>query len=322
MIIIVSIGIVIALLSVVVGVIYLVLVNVLSVDAVGWLQELSERIVRRAATLHLPEPHRDREEEWRSGLEPYSNRPITMLFVALRIWRNARRTGVEAQRLLDSATVDEELVDAQEAPLVALADDLAPYKLRKQWLVNGGHLALALAGRRARVETLNGDLTVTRQAARFVGDLQAAIVAMLNDCGLGLVGDVGVEMLTAVEGGEPELVGQVLHRFKRADLRPFFDELDTSVGSIVRVSVARTGRIPASIKFVFDTLQELLMDLESFQDYGLLVAGRVKLEERRDCAAMERYRNLLEGVFTEQEVSTRVAEIGAAWEGHRLVVGP
>jgi|ERR1700722_1485873 len=287
MIIVIPIGIAIGLLSVVAGVLYLVSVNVLSVDAVGWLQVLSERIVRRAAALHLPDFHRDREEEWLAELEQYRNRPITMLVIALRISRNAMSAGIEASRSLESTAA----------------------------VVDGTHLALALVGRRAKVETLNADVTVTPAVARFVGDLQAALGAMPNDSGLG---DVDAVTWLKDVVGLPDSVERVLHRFRRSDLCPFFDELDTKFATMGRLSAGTTG-VPASVLLVFDTLHELLMDLESFEDYGLFVVGELRLDEKRDLEGLERYRSLLGGIFTDEEISARVSDMTRSWWAHRAV---
>jgi len=319
MIIVVSIGVAIGILSVIAGVMYLVLVNVLSVDAVGWLQELSERIVRRAAGLHLPDSHRHREEEWLAELRHYRNRPVTMLGIALRISRNAESAGTEARRTLDSTA---ERNEAKKPGVVAFVEDLAPYKLRRLWLVNGVHLALALAGRQARVPTINIGATGTREGARFVDALQAAIVAMLNDCGLGLVGDSQLAVSSGDMVSPSDLVARILCRFRRADLCPFFDDFDANIGAMARLSAATTSGVPASVVFVFDTLHELLMDLEAYEDYDLLAIGQLRLDEQRDLEGLQRYRSVLRGIFTHEEVGARVSEIERSWRGHRDVAAP
>ena len=53
-------------------------------EAHGWLPHISQKVVRRAAE-PLPAEQSDILEAWEAELEDYSDRPVTMLIVALRI---------------------------------------------------------------------------------------------------------------------------------------------------------------------------------------------------------------------------------------------
>lgn len=68
-------------------------------DIRGWLPHVSRRLVASAAR-HLPPEMADREEEFRADVGEYEDRPLTMLIVALRIWRDGRAIGRESRRLL------------------------------------------------------------------------------------------------------------------------------------------------------------------------------------------------------------------------------
>jgi hypothetical protein len=69
--------------------------DLLSKEVQGWLPHVSRHIVANAA-LALPEQRRDLLEVWQAELEDFEDRPITMLLVALRIWRDRKLTAKEA----------------------------------------------------------------------------------------------------------------------------------------------------------------------------------------------------------------------------------
>jgi hypothetical protein len=72
-----------------------IVIRLVTGEVTGWLPHVSTWLVRRA-TLRLPCEHRDRGEEWEADLHDYSDRPLSMLVIALRTWRNARASAREA----------------------------------------------------------------------------------------------------------------------------------------------------------------------------------------------------------------------------------
>lgn len=70
----------------------------------AWLPHLSRRIIHSAA-MRLPVEQRDILEAWEAELQEYSDRPATMLLVALRIWQDRRLITREARMCLRSHTL-------------------------------------------------------------------------------------------------------------------------------------------------------------------------------------------------------------------------
>lgn len=70
-------------------------INLLSSEAAGWLPQLSERLVRRAAD-KLPDAQRERwVAEWLGDLAMYRDRPLGCLMQAAKISRSARAVAAE-----------------------------------------------------------------------------------------------------------------------------------------------------------------------------------------------------------------------------------
>ncbi len=80
----------------IVGVLGAVVIAAFGAEFRGWLPHLSRRLLLRACR-RLPVHELWREEEWRADLDVFSDRPLSMVVVALRILRNARALVREAQ---------------------------------------------------------------------------------------------------------------------------------------------------------------------------------------------------------------------------------
>ena len=86
-----------------------IVIRLVTGEVTGWLPHVSTWLVRRAS-LRLPTEYRDRGEEWEADLHEYTDRPLSMLVIAFRIWRNARASAREAAvaergEVEDSATL-------------------------------------------------------------------------------------------------------------------------------------------------------------------------------------------------------------------------
>src|SRR5947209_5385522 len=90
----------------IIGILGAVAIGTLGAEVRGWLPHVSRRLLYRACR-RLPVGERWREEEWRAELDLFSDRPVSMVWVAIRILVNARAVAREA-RIISSARAPEE----------------------------------------------------------------------------------------------------------------------------------------------------------------------------------------------------------------------
>jgi hypothetical protein len=97
-----------------VGVTASVLTGLVTTEVRGWIPYLSRALVRRAAR-HLPPEMAERVEEYEAEICEYEDRPLSMLLTGLRIWRDGRAIGREAQPLAvgRATTTDDDLEGAR-----------------------------------------------------------------------------------------------------------------------------------------------------------------------------------------------------------------
>jgi hypothetical protein len=88
------------------GILAVVAIGALGAEVRGWLPHVSRRLVHRACS-RLPVDERWREEEWRAEVDLFSDRPVSMVVVAMRILVNAGAVAREA-RILSPARAPEE----------------------------------------------------------------------------------------------------------------------------------------------------------------------------------------------------------------------
>jgi hypothetical protein len=94
-------------------------VDLLSGEIRSWLPHLSRHLVT-SASLQLPERQRDLLEQWEAELEEFADRPLAMLIVALRIWRDRKLIATEAAGELTGVAAEHRLVRQPGTTVVSI----------------------------------------------------------------------------------------------------------------------------------------------------------------------------------------------------------
>jgi hypothetical protein len=182
-------------------------------------------------------------------------------------------------------------------PHVELTHDVHAIEIRKRWLINGTHLALAIIARRTR------NLEEMHLAAsdpglvRWVDGLQRELTKVLREQNLDLGDDLdyGGRHFASVTRDHDDPVSRILSRFKRSNLMPFLEDFDRKLGQAMRAQFAADRKLSAPFREVLDALQTLLTRLEAFEDAEDLHDDdkELWLSDDIDKVVLDRYGELL-----------------------------
>lgn len=228
----------------------------------------------------------------------------------------------EAEWLIEGEPDRAMLEALAHVPHVRFLPDIDPYEVRKRWLVNGAHLAVALLADRRQMATMNIEV-VRRERDHWIQRLHAGWIAAFEAQFPGLDDNAAyARKQVEIWMRHDDDVLRILGGLKRANLIGFFRGLDRKIGEPTRAQVALTGRIAPESRRVFNELVRTLRKIESYRDYKLFRSGAMTLRPEVDDAAVWAYRELLTGIFPPEEVDLRARSLAAALAHHRELLGP
>lgn len=205
---------------------------------------------------------------------------------------------------------------------IRFVEDVEPFAVRKRWVVNGGHLALALFGRKDKVPNL---AVVARDEERQeqLIEIQAGLIQALPAEWGDVLGDsvayARAEIVPMCRTDDN--VTRVLHRLKREDPVHFIESAAKRLGEPAKRSLEAHKHLPTALEDVFEVMQDVLLDLESYVDALDVRNGKVQLDAGRDEEAVATYRKLLGGIFPKEKTDKWSDRLRRELARHRIAYG-
>lgn len=238
--------------------------------------------------------------------------------------------------LIERPAQTETILPALEArEEVSLVDDISARHDRKLWMVNGAHQALALMARKGsraalRIPRTDGpnpqrdrdaddlsrsarDVEVAARLSHLHGAMDDALRKIHPDLTGNL--DYAVHHVRAYSE-HPDSIARVLEAFRRENLTPFIETLETRLVEAARIC-ARDGRSIEPFSFVFDVFESLASDVDAFLDFKAIRSSPERMDAATDAAAVAAYARLTEGWMPEDEAEKRVKRLTKALSAHR-----
>jgi hypothetical protein len=210
----------------------------------------------------------------------------------------------------------EQLATATEVEIV---DDISARHDRKLWMVNGAHQALALMARRANHPDLPlaaRDPTVAARVSHIHAAMNDALEKVHPELSDNL--DYAVAHVQAYSE-HPDSINRVLGQFNRSRLASFFVMLDDRLGRPARIC-ARNGVSTAPFVAVINQLDQLLANVDAYQDAESLRNGIAGIDPDRDVEAVRAYEDLLTDWMADQEIARRARYVEAVLAQHRVAL--
>jgi hypothetical protein len=205
---------------------------------------------------------------------------------------------------------------------VGFEPDVTPFNVRKRWVVNGTHLALALFARPVNQPSIRSAARDPERRAQ-VEELQDDMVGVLPpewEQTLGSSTEYAREQLIPICRTEDD-TSRILQRLSRADLTPFLEDANRKFGEPARRFVAATGHLAASFQDVFDNLHNVLLNIDYYVDAKSIRKGKVHLSELKDREAVAAYDELLDGILDNETKKVRREQLVRRLHRHHLVAG-
>jgi hypothetical protein len=179
---------------------------------------------------------------------------------------------------------------------VEFVPDVEPYAVRKRWMVNGVHLSLALIALTRDIRTIQ--TIAGEERLGMVGRLHRHMDGLLPEEWRLLFGD-------SIEYARQQVlswcrtedrVGRILKRMRRADLTPFFRDLDRKLGEPARAARRAAGALPSEFADTFSALHSVLLRFDLFPDAEEVEGDPDLISASVDSRAVAAYGQLLAGI--------------------------
>ena len=179
---------------------------------------------------------------------------------------------------------------------VSFVPEVEPFAVRKLWLVNGIHIALALFAREKKEPSIRAAAREPERLQALI-ELQADMIQALRKQWSEVLGDNGAygRRQLAPFWQTHDDTRRILKRLKRADLAPFLRDADRKLGEPARRYVAVVGHASFNFESIFELLHKLLLNFASYEDEIEILDGEVGLDRGRDRNAVDAYGELLRG---------------------------
>jgi hypothetical protein len=203
---------------------------------------------------------------------------------------------------------------------VRFEPDVLPFTVRKRWVVNGTHLALALFARPVNQPSIRSAARDPERQAQ-IEELQDDMVGVLPaewQQTLGSSTEYAREQLVPICRTEDD-TSRILQRLSRADLAPFLEDANRKLGEPARRLVAATGHLAASFQDVFDNLHHVLLNIDYYTDAKGIRKGKVRLSKLKDREAVAAYEELLDGIVDNKTKEVRREQLVRRLHRHHLV---
>jgi hypothetical protein len=209
------------------------------------------------------------------------------------------------------------LAALEDVEFVTFATNIMPFELRKRWLINGAHLALAIIAHRHPTPTIDAAMA-TDGLLEWTMALERTLIESLEHVHPALEGSL--EYATAhmpvwLRHSDP--VARILSRLRRQDPVPFLVDFERKFASAIRAHPHRRERVTPQVRRVFDDLQIVLERPSLYLDYGSLPQMMRLVPNANDMVTLIRYRELLRDILPPAEVEKRVVRLGLSYARHR-----
>lgn len=233
----------------------------------------------------------------------------------------------ENRRLVETHELGEWLfpADVEASCLAALADiqppvravvDLEARRTRKAWMVNGGHLALAILAHASKETSLMAAARDT-VIAGWLHYLFAETNEALRRTHPGLSESLSYGMHHVQAYREvDDRVGRIVEGMSRADLSPFIRSLDLRLSCPARICATHGCSTEAYQKVFRELHQRVLLDLGSYADADAVLTGSIRLSANADRRAAAAYAQAIDWMALDTQ-GRLVAEFEDAQRSHR-----
>jgi hypothetical protein len=232
------------------------------------------------------------------------------------------RADPHAEWLIEGAPDHDVLIQLDALEEVSFVEDIEPFAVRKRWLVNGGHLALGIFGLKDKITSVTA---VARNEERHqeLVKIQASMVQALPADWKDLLGDsiaYARAELVPMCRTEDE-VPRIMHRLQRANPAPFFKTAKKRLAEPAERFLEIHGHTSHQLENVFEALQDVLLDFESYVDSIGVRKGSVVLDPTKDEAAVAAYEEFLAGVLPKEKTIKWSDRFRRELARHRVAYG-
>ncbi len=241
---------------------------------------------------------------------------------ALRDGERAVRAFHSAEWIIEGAPSLPLLAALDAVPYVRFVDDIEPYEVRKRWLVNGTHLAIALLAKAMNYGTIDGAATELQARDGWIYRLHDVLVPLIEQRFPVLEGTRAwaSNQLEVMLQHEEDPV-RILRRLRRADLLPFIQDFERKLGEPARALVESGSALAPELHRVFDELEASLADIGIYRDYSRFQARDMHLSATADAEVTRAYHRLLSALVPLPEADRRVGVLERALRRHRVQLG-
>jgi Mannitol dehydrogenase C-terminal domain len=203
-----------------------------------------------------------------------------------------------------------------ELPYVAFVADVRPYETRKRWLVNGGHLALAIVAHAKRIVSIDQAASEPGRAD-WLAKLHKVLIESLDARWPGLEDNkqYASRHVASWARHEDDVV-RIMKRLRRANPVPFLDDLERKL--VEPLALLDDAWSALAVRRVFDRLHVVLQRGRSYVDFKDFPSILPTLDRSVDQRTTSRYEELLVPIVGEAAASERAARLGVALDSHRV----
>jgi hypothetical protein len=232
------------------------------------------------------------------------------------------RADPHAEWFIEGEPDNEMLERLDTLPCVSFVPDVEPYATRKKWMVNGAHVALALFARRVKQPSIRV-VALDRERQQHLIELYRNMAQLFPDSWNSILGnsvDYGVEQLIPF-GRTQDDTSRILKRLHRVKVKPFLDDVNHKLAEPARRYRLQAGDQSPGFENVFEVLHEVLLHLESYQDFEEVTNQDVQLSDSADRDAVDAYEQVLTGVVRDDVKTDRVEAFVRRLARHRNIFG-
>lgn len=222
-----------------------------------------------------------------------------------------------AEWLIEGEPTTETLTALEATPTVTFVPEVRPHELRKRWLVNGAHLALALSAHDHNEPRL-WIRAAEPGCSEWLGRMQGALAKALEAEGVRFDDNPAyTSQQTSLWKRHEDYVPRVLRRLRRLDLLPFIVDVQRKLGDPASRYRERVPEPSPEFEAVFEVLHGILCSVEKYVDFARLetlheLGQPVPLSAEQDTSVIEAYGGLLSGVCDSGTKVKRIRQLTRA----------
>jgi len=204
---------------------------------------------------------------------------------------------------------------------VTFVADVEPFEVRKRWLVNGGHLALAILAREYKQPRLDHAATAEGRTA-WLRRLHSVLIGPLQRRYPELTGnDAYAAAHVNAWIRHEDRATRVLRRLRRADIGPFLRDVHRKLGEPLMAPEMNRGDSRHVIEELLRSLHAVLCSLEQYEDLQEIYEDPSLLDEAVDDNCTSLYCWWLAALLDDETAELRGRELREAFADHRDRLG-